>query len=152
MHHITHRVGIRAPLAQVQQALTTIDGLAGWWTRDTQGQTGVGESITFTFRDHGGGEMGRFVMKVLPPTATQQVRWSVQAGPPEWVGTEVSFALSQQDGQTVLLFAHRDWREQVEFMAHCSMKWATFLLSLRALVEQGRGQPAPEDLKIDNWN
>jgi hypothetical protein len=32
------------------------------------------------------------------------------------------------------------------------MKWSTFLLSLRDLVEHGRGRPAPGDLKIDNWN
>jgi hypothetical protein len=44
------------------------------------------------------------------------------------------------------------WREAVEFTAHCSMKWATFLLSLRAFVETGNGKPAPDDLKIDNWN
>jgi hypothetical protein len=32
------------------------------------------------------------------------------------------------------------------------MKWATFLLSLRALLETGKGKPSPDDLKIDNWN
>jgi len=32
------------------------------------------------------------------------------------------------------------------------MKWATFLLSLRALAETGKGKPSPGDLKIDNWN
>jgi hypothetical protein len=37
-------------------------------------------------------------------------------------------------------------------MAHCSMKWATFLLSLRELLETGAGKPSPNDLKIDNWN
>jgi hypothetical protein len=37
-------------------------------------------------------------------------------------------------------------------MAHCSMKWATFMLSLRELVETGKGRPSPVDLKIDNWN
>ena len=37
-------------------------------------------------------------------------------------------------------------------MAHCSMKWATFLLSLRKLVETGQGAPAPDDLEIGNWN
>jgi len=40
----------------------------------------------------------------------------------------------------------------VEFMAHCSMKWAVFLMSLRDFVESGNGRPAPEDVKIDNWN
>ena len=37
-------------------------------------------------------------------------------------------------------------------MAHCSTKWATFLLSLRDLVETGQGQPSPDDLKISNWH
>jgi hypothetical protein len=46
----------------------------------------------------------------------------------------------------------RQWREEVEFMAYCSTKWATFLLSLRDLVETGTGKPAPHDLKIDDWN
>jgi hypothetical protein len=32
------------------------------------------------------------------------------------------------------------------------MKWATFLLSLKELVETGHGKPSPHDLKIDNWN
>jgi hypothetical protein len=32
------------------------------------------------------------------------------------------------------------------------MKWAMFLMSLRELVETGKGKPAPGDVKIDNWN
>ena len=82
----------------------------------------------------------------------KEVRWRVKAGPPEWIGTDVTFSLSQEGEYTVLLFGHRNWREAVEFMAHCSMKWATFLLSLRELVETGTGRPSPDDLKIDNWN
>jgi hypothetical protein len=50
------------------------------------------------------------------------------------------------------MFGHRKWREEVEFMAHCSPKWATFLVSLRDFVETGKGQPAPNDLKISNWH
>jgi hypothetical protein len=32
------------------------------------------------------------------------------------------------------------------------MKWATFMLSLKQLVETGTGRPSPVDFKIDNWN
>ena len=35
-----------------------------------------------------------------------------------------------------------------EFMAHCSARWAYFLLSLKSLVETGKGTPFPEDLKF----
>ena len=44
------------------------------------------------------------------------------------------------------------WREPVEFMSHCSTKWATFLLSLKALLETGTGAPHPRDLQISNWH
>jgi len=50
------------------------------------------------------------------------------------------------------MFGHRNWREAVEFTAHCRMKWATFMRSLRELVETGKGRPSRVDLKIDNWN
>jgi hypothetical protein len=50
------------------------------------------------------------------------------------------------------MFADRNWREEVEFTAHCSTKRATFLLSLRDFAERGQGQPAPNDLKIGNWH
>ena len=51
-----------------------------------------------------------------------------------------------------MLFKHQGWKEPVEFMHHCSTKWAIFLMSLKALVETGKGLPAPDDIKIDNTN
>ena len=73
------------------------------------------------------------------------------AGPPEWVGTHVEYRLSTSGDRTVVLCAHRGWAEPVEFMHHCSTKWATYLLSLREHLETGAGRPRPHDLKIDDW-
>jgi uncharacterized protein YndB with AHSA1/START domain len=151
MVDIIHRIGVRAPRSQVFSALATVEGLAGWWTKETTGDPRVGGTVTFRFQPPGGGE-ARFDMDVLELTADRTVRWRVTAGPAEWVGTDLEFSLTQEGDDTIVLFGHRNWREPVEFMAHCSMKWATFLLSLRALVETGKGRPAPDDLKIDNWN
>jgi hypothetical protein len=33
-------------------------------------------------------------------------------------------------------------------MAHCSARWAYFLLSLKSYLETGRGTPFPEDLRF----
>lgn len=74
------------------------------------------------------------------------------AGPPEWLGTDITFDMAEDGDMTILNFGHRNWKEPVEFMGHCSMKWEVFLMSLRELVETGTGKPAPEDVKIDNWN
>ena len=153
MVDIIHRIGIKASLAKVYAALSTVDGVAGWWTRETTGDSKVGGVITVRFRDRGAAEeKGRMALEVTELDPAKEVRWRVQAGPQEWIGTDVTFSLSRDGEQTTLLFGHRNWREAVEFTAHCSMKWAVFLLSLRDLVETGTGKPSPDDLKIDNWN
>jgi hypothetical protein len=64
----------------------------------------------------------------------------------------VSFDLRQEDDYVVVLFEHQGWKEPVDFMHHCSTKWATYLMSLKALVETGEGSPSPRDVKIDSWD
>ena len=149
---IIHRIGIKSSLGQVYQAVSTIEGLANWWTEETVGGEKVGEKIEFTFRTETGDIKGKMVMEVQELNAEASVRWRCVDGPSEWIGTAITFDLSQQDGQTLIIFGHRGWREAIEFTAHCSMKWAVFLLSLREYVETGEGKPSPYDLKIDNWN
>ena len=143
MVDIVQRVGIKAPASKVYAALSTLDGLAGWWTQATTGQSKVGGTIGFRFSTETGDEIGGFDIDVLELVPEQKVRWRVKGGPDEWVGTDIEFLLSRQDDFTIVRFGHRRWREEVEFMAHCSTKWATFLLSLRDLVETGQGRPAP---------
>ncbi len=152
MVDITHRIGIKAPLSEVYSALATVEGVGAWWTRETTGASRVGGTVTVRFRSPEGTEIGKMEFEVLKLEPNREVQWRFKAGPAEWVGTDVTFDLSDAGNQTVILFGHRNWREAVEFTAHCSMKWATFLLSLRELVETGKGRPSPGDLKIDNWN
>jgi hypothetical protein len=151
MVDIIHRIGIRAPLAKGYAAVSTAKGVAGW-TKETSGDSKLGSSLKVRFAAPDGKELGKMDFTLLKLDADKAVRWRFTAGPEEWVGTDVTFDLSRDGEFTILLFGHRNWREPVEFMAHCSMKWATFLLSLRELVETGKGKPSPDDLKIDNWN
>jgi uncharacterized protein YndB with AHSA1/START domain len=152
MVDIIHRVGIKAPPKKVYAAVATVEGVAGWWTQHATGVSDVGGTLTFRFQSPTGKEIGKFDMEVLELIPDKKVRWRVKSGPEEWVGTDIEFSLSQEGDSTVVLFGHRNWREAVEFTAHCSMKWATFMLSLKELVETGKGRPSPIDLKIDNWN
>ncbi len=152
MVDIIHRIGIKSPSNKVYKALSTIDGLAHWWTEDVEGDERIGGEIAFTFRSETGEIIGRMVMEVIELSPEKDVQWRCKEGPEEWIGTDITFQLNQQDDQTIVLFGHRNWREAVEFTAHCSMKWAVFLLSLREYVETGKGKPQPHDLKIDNWN
>jgi uncharacterized protein YndB with AHSA1/START domain len=150
MVDIIHRIGIKAPVSKVYAALSSAEGIAGWWTKETTVESRSG-ALEVVFRSPDGTEKGKMVFQ-LAQLSPNQVRWRFVAGPPEWLGTDVTFDLAQEGDNTIVIFGHRNWREAVEFMAHCSMKWATFLLSLRELVETGTGKPSPDDLKIDNWN
>ena len=47
-----------------------------------------------------------------------------------------------------MLFKHADWKQPVEFMHHCSTKWATFPLSLKSLREAGSGALYRGDVEI----
>jgi uncharacterized protein YndB with AHSA1/START domain len=147
MVDILHRIGVESTsLDDVYEALTTIDGLAGWWTTDTSGDPAVGGVITFRFAP------GNIKIRVKELEPTKRVLWEVIDEPEEWVGTTISFDLLQEDDFTIVLFKHEGWHEPVEFMHHCSTKWASFLLSLKSLLETGTGQPAPRDVQISNWH
>lgn len=143
MPDILHKVDIKSSPNDTYGALTSLEGLAGWWTRTTKGNPSTGGTIEFGFGPHGG-----FDMKVLELDPGKRVVWQVVDGPDEWIGTKVHFDLRQDGDFTVVLFKHQGWKEPVEFMHHCSTKWATYLLSMKSLLESGRGAPYPNDVHI----
>jgi hypothetical protein len=146
MPDILHKVGIKSSsLDDVYTALTTVDGLSRWWTTDTEGESTVGGVIRFRFGS------GGFDMKVLALQPDTRVLWQVVDGPEEWRGTTISFDLKQDGDWTIVLFKQAGWKEPVEFMHHCSTKWAVFLLSLKSLLETGKGRPWPDEIKLDSW-
>lgn len=148
MAEIRHRVGVRAPAVDVYRALTTAEGVAGWWATGASGDGGAGGRLAAPFPP----VAEPYLLDVLAAEPGAHVRWRVAQGPEEWLGTEIDFALRAAGEFTVVLFRHEGWAEPVEFLHHCSTKWATFLLSLRDLVEEGAGRPWPRDLKIDDWD
>ena len=144
MADILHRVGIKSSPDEVYRALTTRDGLAAWWTANTQGQSKVGGVLHFRF-SAAGAEIGGFTMRILELRPARLVLWQAVDGPEEWIGTKISFDLQQSGDHAIVLFKHQGWKEPVEFMHHCSTKWAIYLMSLKSLVETGKGSPNPSD-------
>jgi uncharacterized protein YndB with AHSA1/START domain len=145
MPDILHKVAIKASPVETFEALTTLDGLAGWWTNDTKGDSAIGGVIHFRFADR-----GLIDMKVLELDPGKRVLWEVVAGPEAWIGSKVGFDLDRDDDFTIVLFKHEGWKEQSAFMHHCTTKWAMFLMSLKASVETGTGAPFPNDVHISN--
>jgi uncharacterized protein YndB with AHSA1/START domain len=147
MADILHRVGIKSSPDEVYKALATREGLAAWWTNNTQGESKIGGALKFRFSANGS-EIGGFDMKVLELHPAKRVLWQVIDGPQEWIGTRISFDLKQAGDHAIVLFKHLGWKEPVEFMHHCSTKWAIYLMSLKSLVETRKGSPNPNDTHI----
>lgn len=147
MVDILHRIGVKdSSPDKIYNALTTLDGLSGWWASDTNGSVEVDGVIEFRFAP------GGFDMKVLELTPAKHVLWQVVDGPAEWIGTTVNWEITQDREYTIVMFSHVGWKEPVEFMHHCSTKWAMFLMSLKSLLESGAGYPDPRDIQISDWH
>jgi uncharacterized protein YndB with AHSA1/START domain len=149
MAEIRHRVGIDASPANVYEAVATTEGISNWWARELDGDPSQGGKLNFYF----GQLQPGLVMEVLDAVPQEKVSWRCVQGPEDWVGTRVDFEIKESDEETVLLFAHDEWREPVEFMSHCSTKWGYYLIGLKSLLEGGVGTPYPDDSSLSKvWN
>jgi uncharacterized protein YndB with AHSA1/START domain len=149
MHDIRHRVGVFAPQDKVFAAFADAAGVAQWWTDDVRGDGGKGGKLAFYF----GGDEAAATMRVTELVPDERVVWEVLDGPAEWVGTTIAFDVYPGPGEqeTVVKFTHAGWREPVEFMHHCSTRWAQFLLGLKDGAETGAWRPYPAMPTISSW-
>ena len=92
MAEILHKISINAPPDRVYEALSTIDGLANWWTSTTSGESASGKSITFRFGEHD------VVMRVSALEPGKRVAWECTKSAAEWVGTKLTFDLTPDGG------------------------------------------------------
>jgi len=145
MADILHRVYIEVPPSQVYEALTRESGLAGWWTPEVEARDVLGSTAKFRF---GQADLGND-MQITALEPGRQVAWRCTWGGDEWLGTELTFDLKPYKQGTLLLFAHKGWKDTTEHFAHCNTKWAFYLaVSLKQYLETGQGVPFPKDPKF----
>ncbi len=138
MPDIAHTLEIEAPPQRVWPALTTVDGLSGWWSLgETELEGDPGRLGTFTFRS-------RAVVTELEVMALDQprrVEWrAVRSNAPGgWDGTIITFSLTQEDMSTRLSFTHRGFAEDNEGYRKVTAGWAHYLNNLARLIKTDRG-------------
>lgn len=158
--NIRHELIIGAPAEKVYRAITSQEGLAGWWTPDTKARAERDSIARFAFGPDYFKEM-----KITELVPAKQVRWTCVTGLEEWVGTHLSFELHAGDSKTLLstrpeakdqlqqlgnfdagtllVFGHDNWRQYTPMFAECSYTWGRFLRSLKFLCETGKGWTWP---------
>jgi uncharacterized protein YndB with AHSA1/START domain len=140
MAQIKHLLVIDTPAEKVYRAVTKQDGLAGWWTTEVKTEPKVNENAEFKF-----GDVYFCKMKITNLKPNKKVEWECIDGDEEWIGTQITFALSEEDGKTTLSFAHSDWGEMTDFFASCNYNWGWYLTSLKDYCEKGKGKPFAAD-------
>jgi uncharacterized protein YndB with AHSA1/START domain len=136
MASIKHYLVINASAEKVYKALTTKNGVAGWWTPDTAIGEKIGDQNEFNF-----GSKYRNVMTIKKLIPNEQVEWQCEIGDKEWVGTELIFEIEEREDSSMVRFTHRDWKEETDFFASCNYQWGYYLRSLKQYCETSKGTP-----------
>jgi uncharacterized protein YndB with AHSA1/START domain len=123
---------INATPAAVRAAVTTGDGVSGWWMPAVAEDPQV---LTVSFGD----STAEFRVTAAP----ELVVWDVLscAVEPDWVGTSIEFATTAKSAGTIeLAFTHRGLGA-LPCAETCFAGWTHFLPSLVSYLESGVGNP-----------
>jgi uncharacterized protein YndB with AHSA1/START domain len=144
---ILHRLTIKVPPEHVHEMVATKTGLERWWSGNpVGGDENVGDKLLIYF----GGDQPAAIMEIVENTS-DTVAWRCVSGPSDWQGTEIVYSLtSSDDHETTMLFSHAGWRDQNEFMHHCSTHWASYLIGLKAGLEGENFTPFPQG-EVNHW-
>jgi uncharacterized protein YndB with AHSA1/START domain len=135
----SHRITIDASKEDVFEAITTTEGLQGWYTATAEGDAGHEQEIKLHFKS----KEGPFHWKVLIPEPGSTVRWECLEGPGTAAGSKAFFQLTDRgDGRTTVDLDHEGLDEADEKHKVCNTMWGALMLHLKKYVETKRSEPA----------
>lgn len=142
-HHMIYQVDADARLDTVRSALTTSEGIAGWWTDRAVVPAERGGTLLLTFPLMP--EPWRLELAQCDDT---QIEWRVGGFPPAWAGTRVVWRLAAipdtagtTDAATRIVLQHRDWDEAAPTVGTVAVRWVQVLHALCAYVRTGVPDP-----------
>ncbi|HEV7741113.1 MAG TPA: SRPBCC domain-containing protein [Pseudolysinimonas sp.] len=129
--------------ASPDEAFAAINDVRGWWTGNIEGDTRALGDV-FTYRhlpEH------RSVQRITESAPGKRVVWHIDDAEltfvddrDEWIGTDVTFDISERDGRTEVRFSHLGLTPGVECYEACSNAWGFYVNGgLRKLIETASG-------------
>jgi uncharacterized protein YndB with AHSA1/START domain len=131
-------VRVKASPEALVEAVTSLSGIAAWWT-DVNGSAGAGGELRLWF-----GPPEPLVLQVDAASRPGTVQWAVTACGflPEWVGTRPTFTITPiGDVVCDLHFRHYGLTAELDCIEMCTRGWNHFIPSLRQYAETGQGNP-----------
>lgn len=137
MPNIAMACNIDADAATVFRAISTSDGVKGWFTSSAEIGEGEGAEHRLTFPD----VPSPWQLRVEEAKAPRRLTLSVLAGPPQWSDTTMTYEIvDRPEGGVVLNFDH-DHFADVDGVRAWTIGWATKMLALRKYAETGKPDP-----------
>jgi uncharacterized protein YndB with AHSA1/START domain len=121
----------------VYRAISTTDGVTGWFTGKAEVGEGVGSHHVLTFP----GMPTPWDLRVEDTNAPRRLVLSVVVGPPPWEGTTMTYEIADRpEGGIVLNFDHNGFAS-VDGVREFTIGWSTKVLALKKYVETGEPDP-----------
>jgi uncharacterized protein YndB with AHSA1/START domain len=138
MATILLRMPVDAEPKAIYGGLTTSEGVNAWWSNHIDGPQGLGSTMKVSFPD----APITFDFEVTEQRPEERVAWRCLAGPPEWIGTDLSFDIeTDAEGNTSVLFSQDGWATTEETFPFIAYSWAQILPRLKLLAETGKREP-----------
>lgn len=127
-----------------EEVFAAINDVRGWWEGDIEGSTDtLGDEFTYRHQDvhYSKQKISELIPGAKVVWRIVDARLSFTADPGEWTGTEITFAISELDGQTQVCFTHVGLVPEFECFANCSNAWGYYVNgSLRDLIVTGQAR------------
>ncbi|HWB28025.1 MAG TPA: SRPBCC domain-containing protein [Chitinophagaceae bacterium] len=136
-------IALHKPAHEVYAAIT--GHIAGWWGNDLAGMSArAGDSFDIAF-----GKTKK-TFEIIEAVSDEKVVWKCTkahinmaslTNKNEWEGTIIIWMLKPEGSNTTLHFLHKGLNKGLECYDVCESGWNTFLASLEAYIETGKGRP-----------
>lgn len=141
MTDIRHEITTKSSTNDVFTALTSAEGLRGWWSRDSDIGQGVGAEHELRFAKEDRNVAMRFRVEALEPGTL--VRWQcTDNGNPIWVGTTLEWRVRPTTEGSTVVFEHRGFSQADGPPYAMTVEgWKHFTSSLQRYLDTGAGEP-----------
>lgn len=137
MAEVTREISVNASLERVFNAISTTEGISGWWTEDCAYDGRLGGKGQLTF----GNPPVALALETMIFSRDEEVLLRCLNGPADWMGTNISWVVEPLGERTRLILNHAGIRITDSNRPVLDSLWRELLDSLKRYVESGK--PAP---------
>ncbi|MDO3641677.1 SRPBCC domain-containing protein [Mucilaginibacter sp. L3T2-6] len=128
-----------------KEAFDAILNIKKWWSENIEGETSnIGDEFTYSAKT-----LHRCRMKLAEAIPNKKITWEVLDNyfsftndQTEWVGTKITFDITQEDDKTKVQFTHLGLVPGHECYEVCEGAWIDYITnSLYNLIATGTGYP-----------